>query len=233
VAPHFSELSVALKKAALEAHELYRFFHADEAETLALRGVSIAVNHGEAVAVVGPSGSGKSTLLSCLAGLDEPDGGYVVVAGERITRRPEAVRAAIRARHLGILMQSENLLPNLTVADNVRLQLAVAGKMRTSLLDAALERTDIDHRRNAKAGQLSGGEMARAALAVALCTDPAVLLADEPTGEVDAETESRLLKVLDARRRNGGSILLATHSEGLMRWADRSIHLRDGRVVRA
>jgi len=215
----------------LRAHDLYRFYHAGEEETLALRGVSLEVHAGEVVAIAGPSGSGKSTLLACLAGLDEPDGGNVTVAGARMTRRPESVRAELRARHIGILMQSENLLMNLSVADNIRLQLALAGVTDSSAVHSALQRAEIGHRAGAKAGQLSGGEMARAALAIALSTNPPLLLADEPTGEVDEETESKLLRVLDDRRKSGGATIIATHSEALMRWADRNIKLLDGRVI--
>ena len=191
-----------------------------------MRGVTLEVERGEIVVIFGPSGSGKSTLLACLAGLDEPDGGYVNVAGKRLTRRPEFVRAAIRARHVGIMLQSENLLTNMNVADNVRLQLALAGRANVSP-HVALQQADIAHRAHAKPGQLSGGELARAALAVALSADPDVLLADEPTGEVDAQTEKTLLQALDERRQRGGATIIASHSEELIRWADRSIQLRD------
>ena len=114
--------------AALEAFDIYRFFHTRESETLALRGVSLRLDEGEMVALVGPSGSGKSTLLACLAGLDEPDGGHVELLGERFTRCPEAERARRRAASIGILMQSGNLFPSLSVADNVRLVMLLAGK---------------------------------------------------------------------------------------------------------
>src|ERR1700737_4900321 len=109
--------------AALEAFDIYRFFHTRESETLALRGVSLRLDEGEMVALVGPSGSGKSTLLTCLAGLDEPDGGHVEIMGRRLSRRPEATRARLRARHIGILMQSGNLFDHLTVASNIALQI--------------------------------------------------------------------------------------------------------------
>nr|MDQ6926507.1 ATP-binding cassette domain-containing protein [Candidatus Eremiobacteraeota bacterium] len=123
----------------VEASELYRFYHVGDDETLALRGVSLTVHPGETIAVVGPSGSGKSTLLACIAGLDEPDGGHVDVAGRRITRRSEPERAAIRARSIGIMLQTGNLIAHLSVAENVRLQLRLAGKRDGGRVDAVLD----------------------------------------------------------------------------------------------
>jgi putative ABC transport system ATP-binding protein len=215
----------------LEAFDIYRFYHAAEEETLALQGVSIYVAAGEIVAVQGPSGSGKSTLLACLCGLDEPDGGYVTVLGERITRRPEAERAAVRASKIGIMLQAGNLFEHLTVEDNIRLQMYLTGRVKIKQIDALIDRVGLNHRRHARPAQISGGEAARAALAVALAAEPKVLLADEPTGEVDAETEKRILHLLDAYRKNGGAILVVTHSNAVAASADRRIHLFDGRVV--
>jgi len=209
----------------LEAFDIYRFYHAGEEETLALRGVSIHVAAGEIVAVQGPSGSGKSTLLACLCGLDEPDGGYVTVLGKRITRRPEAERAKLRAREIGIMLQSGNLLDHLSVEDNIRLQMFLAGRVNNQ------RRVGLNQRRHARPAHISGGEAARAGLAVALAAEPKVLLADEPTGEVDAETEKRILHFLDAYRKNGGAILVVTHSNAVAMYANRTIHLFDGRVV--
>lgn len=217
----------------IEAHDVYRFYHVGDDETLALRGVSLAVAAGEMVAVMGPSGSGKSTLLSCLAGLDEPDGGFVTVAGRRMTRRPEAERAAIRARQLGVLLQSGNLVEHLTVADNVRLQIHLAGRASDGSVDALLRSVGIEGRARSRADQLSGGEAARAGLAIALAADPPVLLADEPTGEVDAATETTILDLLRARVDAGGAAIVATHSDAVASRADRVIRLRDGRVVDA
>src|SRR3979411_2916205 len=182
--------------AALEAFDIYRFFHTRESETLALRGVSLRLDEGEMVALVGPSGSGKSTLLACLAGLDEPDGGHVELLGERLTRIPEAERARRRAASIGILMQSGNLFPALTVADNVRLPMLLAGKGDAARLDLLLSNVGLADRQRARPGQLSGGELARAGLAVALAAAPQVLLADEPTGELANVTESRGLDLL-------------------------------------
>ncbi|MGI8846476.1 MAG: ABC transporter ATP-binding protein, partial [Thermoleophilaceae bacterium] len=180
--------------AVLAADSLYRFFHAGDDETLALKGVSLGVEAGEVVAVTGPSGSGKSTLLSCLAGLDEPDGGAVHIAGERLSRRPESERAAARARLVGMLFQQANMVGNLSVTDNV----AVAQKLGGGATDAAwrtevLERCGITSRSGARPAELSGGELARAGLAVAIANDPPVILADEPTGELDGATAARVL----------------------------------------
>ena len=193
----------------LAAHELYRFYHVDDDETLALKGVSLHLDAGEIVAVVGPSGSGKSTLLACLAGLDEPDGGYVTLLGERLTRKPEVVRAAMRANHIGTLLQSGNLFHHLTVQDNVRLQQDLAGKRDRRYARELLEMVGIANRRGSRPAQLSGGEAARAGLAVALAARPAVLLADEPTGQLDSETGATIRR---SRRGDGGTSLVASRS---------------------
>lgn len=182
-------LPVDVKPAVIEARELYRFYHIGDDETLALRGVSMAVNVGEIVAVVGPSGSGKSTLMACLAGLDEPDGGFVYINGERLTRRDEKSGARIRARMIGLLLQNGNLFDHLTVKQKVQLKMRFAGQRDAARGDEVLELVGISARRNAYPTQLSGGEAARAGLAVALAPRPPVLIADEPTGEVDSETE--------------------------------------------
>ena len=215
----------------LEAIDVYRFYHIGDEETLALRGVSVQVAAGEIVVVMGPSGSGKSTLMACLAGLDEPDGGYVTLLGNRLTRRSEAERAAIRAAEIGILLQTGNLFEQLSVIDNIRLQMRLAQKVDEQRVHLLIEQVGLSERRFAYPSQLSGGEAARAGLAVALSTNPRVLLADEPTGEVDAETEQHILRLLTARRDAGGATLIVTHSDALAAFADRIIHLSDGRVV--
>jgi putative ABC transport system ATP-binding protein len=214
----------------LEAQELYRFFHAGDDETFALRGVSMQVSPGEMVAIVGPSGSGKSTLLSCLAGLDEPDGGYVRVAGHRITRRPEARRAEIRSRTIGVLLQSGNLLEHLTVAQNITAAQALAREADASSVETLLSGVGLAERVHARPATLSGGEAARAGLAVALANDPPLLLADEPTGEVDHANETLLLDLLRARADAGHAVVLVTHSDRAAGVADRTIHLHDGRI---
>jgi putative ABC transport system ATP-binding protein len=215
----------------LEAFELYRFFHRGDDETAALRGVSLRLRAGEFVALMGPSGSGKSTLLACLAGLDEPDGGYVELMGLRMSRRPEAARAALRARHFGILMQSGNLFEHLTVEANMRLQMSLSNRYDRQTIDHLLEVTGLTRQRRAHPSQLSGGEAARAGLAVALSSDPRVLLADEPTAEVDAATETDILNHLTERCRAGVAVLIATHSMAFASHADRLLRIQDGRIT--
>jgi putative ABC transport system ATP-binding protein len=218
--------------ALLEARDLYRFYHSATEETLALRGVSMQVDAGEIVAVTGPSGSGKSTLLACLAGLDEPDGGSVRIEGETLSHRPEATRAALRAARIGVLFQSVNLLEHLTVAQNIRLaQQLVRGRRRTESLDELLTELDIETRRRAYPSELSGGELARAGLAVAVANDPVVLLADEPTGELDQESATHVIAHLRRRARAGAATIVVTHSADVAGAADRTIALQDGRIA--
>jgi putative ABC transport system ATP-binding protein len=217
--------------AVLEAHSLYRFFHVGDDETLALQGVSLALEPGQVVAVTGPSGSGKSTLLACLAGLDEPDGGHVTVDGTRISRRPEEERARIRGARIGMLFQQLNLVGHLSVADNIALAQRMGdGAKGADWRHEVLERCGIEHRASARPSQLSGGELARAGLAVALANDPSVILADEPTGELDSVTAARVLDLLRERAGAGAGVLMVTHNPEVAAAADREIRLLDGRV---
>ena len=214
----------------LQAESLYRFFHVGDDETLALQGVSLTIQAGEVVAITGPSGSGKSTLLACLAGLDEPDGGMVRIDGQRLSRRPERERAQIRARAIGVLYQTANLVGHLTVADNVALARGFAGARAGNIRDV-LEQVGIAHRAGARPPELSGGELARAGLAVALANDPSVILADEPTGELDSVNGARVLDVLRERADLGAAVVIVTHNAEAADRADREIQLADGRVV--
>ncbi len=217
--------------AVLRAVELYRFFHTDESEVVALRGVDFHLDPGELVALVGPSGSGKSTMLACLAGLDDPDGGSVDLMGQRLSRRPEQVRARMRARHIGMFLQSGNLIDHLTVRGNIRLQRRFAGKPDGAEDIELLGMLGISARWNALPAELSGGEAARAGLAVAAAANPPILICDEPTGEVDAATEASVLALLVDFRRAGTAIVVATHSRALARLADRVVEIRDGRLA--
>jgi putative ABC transport system ATP-binding protein len=231
-APAAAQQPVTTTRPALQADRIYRFFHAGDEEVQALRGVTLTVAAGEMVAVVGPSGSGKSTLLACLAGLDDPDGGTVWVAGRRMSRRPEAERAAIRAASVGVLLQSGNLVDHLTLAGNVRAAQRLSDRREVPLVSELLAAVGIAGRDLARPSQLSGGEAVRAGLAVALACNPAVVIADEPTAEVDSVTESGLLELLADRAAQGVAVLVATHSDRVAAAAHRVVTLVDGMVVR-
>lgn len=221
----------------MRARDLYRFYRTDDEETLALRGVSLGVAEGEVVVVAGPSGSGKSTLLACLAGLDEPSGGTVWVAGRRLSHRPEPERAALRASQIGVLRQHGNLIEHLSVTDNIALARRLGpirgrrARCPRVAVPELLDAVGLTGRAHALPSQLSGGESTRAGLAVALANDPAVLLADEPTGELDSDTEALVLLLLRARARAGTAILVASHSSAVAAAADRVLRLADGRVT--
>jgi putative ABC transport system ATP-binding protein len=214
----------------LEAVDLYRFYHVGDDETLALRGVSMRIYSGELVAVTGPSGSGKSTLLACLAGLDEPDGGSVRVAGEPMTRRPEPARASLRARQIGLLFQTGNLVDHLSVEQNVTLAQRLAGDVDRTRVAEILAEVGLGARSAALPATLSGGEAARAGLAVALANQPSVILTDEPTGELDEETGAQIMALLRRRADAGAAVLIVTHDPLVAHVADREISLRDGRI---
>ena len=221
----------AATDAILEAVDLYRFYHAGDDETLALRGVSLRLYPNEIVAVTGPSGSGKSTLLACLAGLDEPDGGSVRIAGEVMSRRPEAERAVLRARKVGMLFQSGNLLDHLSVEQNVLLAQRLAGTVDPKRVAALIAEVGLEDRAGAAPNTLSGGETARAGLAVALANNPVVILADEPTGELDEVTSTRIMELLRRHSLAGAAVLIVTHNPTVAATADREISLLDGQVA--
>ena len=216
----------------LRARELYRFYRVGDEETLALRGVSLAVPGGKLVTVAGPSGSGKSTLLACLAGLDEPDGGSVYVLQTRISHRPEHERSALRARHIGTLFQSANLLEHLTVRRNIELAQRIARahdrRRDRPSVDTLLDAVGLTPRSGARPSELSGGEAVRAGLAVALANNPDLLVADEPTGELDGETEADVLRLIRNQADRGTAVIVASHSAAVAAMADEVIQLKDG-----
>lgn len=214
----------------LRARDLYRFYRVGEEETLALRGVSLAVAAGQLLAVSGPSGSGKSTLLACLAGLDEPDGGSVYVHETRMSHRPEHERSALRARHIGTLFQAANLLDHLTVRRNLELAQRIAGRRDRGRAEALIEAVGLTERSGARPSELSGGEAVRAGIAVALANSPDVLIADEPTGELDGQTEAAVLQLIRDQADRGAAVVIASHSGAVTAMADQVIQIRDGQV---
>lgn len=217
--------------ATIAADDIYRFYHTRYEETRALRGVTLSIEPGEFVALVGPSGSGKSTLLACLAGLDVPDGGQVELMGEPIARLSEDERALRRRRHVGILMQSRNLFAGLTAEENVRLPMLMSGAPNTERVAALLDAVSVRNRSAALPAELSGGEAARVGLAVALAMKPELVLADEPTAEVDAATEQDLIRLLAERCAEGAAAFVATHSQALAARASRIVKIADGRII--
>ena len=215
----------------LAADELYRFFHTDEEEVKALRGVSFSLSRGEIVAVMGPSGSGKSTLLACLAGIDEPDGGMVHAMTVSLTRKPEIEKTRLRATYFGTMLQKNNLVSHLTVLQNICLAQSVLRKQDTSRAEEILARLGMSKRAESLPAELSGGERARAGLGVALANTPPILLLDEPTGEVDAETEVTILNALGELAQLGTGIVMATHNAAVAKYVHRIVRMRDGKIL--
>lgn len=214
----------------LEARGLHRFYRRGGTEIAALLDVSLSCAAGETVAVTGPSGSGKSTLLGLLAGLDDPDGGSVHVAGRRLSHQTPAGAARLRARSIGVLTQGPGLLGHLSVLHNVRLAASLRGRTGPRP-EELLEGLGLRGVRDAQPRTLSGGETARAGLAVALAGAPAVLLADEPTAEVSEHEESDVLDLLVRWRPHDGATVLVTHSAAVAGHADRVVRLLDGRAA--
>jgi len=215
----------------LAAAELYRFFHTGDEEIKALRGVDFSLYRGELVALMGPSGSGKSTLLACLAGIDEPDGGMVHAMTVPLSRRPEIEKTRLRATYFGTMLQRNNLLDHLTVLENIYLAQSVLKYPDSAKIDEILSRLGIKQRAESLPAQLSGGERARAGLGVALANAPPILLLDEPTGEVDAETEATILNVLGELASQGSGIVMATHNTAVAKYAHRIARMRDGKFL--
>ena len=199
---------------------------------VALDSVSLAVASGEFLAVVGPSGGGKSTLLHLVAGIDRPTSGAITVGGRDLAGLGEADLTLYRRRDVGVVFQFFNLLPHLTVSENVELPRLLDGKRDASeRARDLLERVDLGRRRDAHPYELSGGEMQRAAVARALVTGARLLLADEPTGNLDSKHGDEVLALMDeVRRERGVTVILATHSEAAARRADRVVELKDGRM---
>jgi len=197
-----------------------------------LDGITLDVAAGEVLAITGPSGSGKSTLLGLVAGLDRPSGGSIVVAGIDITRLDEDALARFRRQTLGYVFQSYHLIPTLTAVENVAVPLEIAGAPNAlARARALLDDVGLGDRAHHYPVQLSGGEQQRAALARAVALEPGLLLADEPTGNLDSATGIRIIELLlELKRRRGATLVLVTHDEALARHADRVVVLRDGRV---
>ena len=221
--------------ALLELQGVVKRYRRGVEEVVALGGVDLSVAAGESVALIGRSGSGKSTLLQLAGGLDVPDAGSVSVDGRDLAGLSVADRARARRRQIGFVFQFFHLLPTLSVAENVELPLLLDRRRnRAPRVSALLERVGIDHRAAHLPGELSGGEMQRAAIARALVAEPELLLADEPTGNLDSATGDAVLALLgEVVREAGTALVMVTHDEGAASLADRVLHLSDGRLAPA
>ena len=220
--------------ALIDLSGVTKVFLTDEVETHALSGIHLKIEKGEFVAIAGPSGCGKSTLLSILGLLDSPTEGQYVLNGQPVAKLTAADRARVRNREIGFIFQSFNLIGDLTVFENVELPLTYRGtgsaERKKRAMDS-LERVGMGHRAKHLPSQLSGGQQQRVAVARALVGAPAVLLADEPTGNLDSKNGDAVMSLMKELHQGGATIVMVTHDPRFARYADRSIHIFDGRIV--
>ena len=218
----------------LIAHDLRREYHMGEELVRAVRGVSLHVERGEYLAIVGPSGCGKSTLLNLIGGIDQPTAGTVTIDGARIDLMSDTEVTRFRLRHVGFVFQRFYLMPALTAIENVELPMAEAKTPRVERVRRARELlayVGLAERSDHRPAQLSGGEQQRVAIARALANKPQLLVADEPTGELDAKTGAEMIALIAQVHRDGTTIVVVTHDEDLARAARRVVHMRDGVIV--
>jgi putative ABC transport system ATP-binding protein len=218
----------------IELKQIGKVFLTEEVETHALAGIDLSIRRGEFVAIAGPSGCGKSTLLSILGLLDSPSKGDYTLNGKAVANLDHAERARIRNREVGFIFQSFNLIGDLTVFENVELPLTYRGlpaSERKQRVEAALEKVGMSHRSKHYPSQLSGGQQQRVAVARALAGRPSILLADEPTGNLDSRNGEAVMQLLRELHRDGATICIVTHDDRFAGHAERAVHLFDGRVV--
>jgi len=218
----------------IETQNLKKVYRTDVVETTAVDDVNFSLSEGQFVSIMGPSGCGKSTLLHLLGLIDSPSGGTYRFLGEDVSGYPERRRAKIRKANIGFVFQSFNLIDELTVQENIELPLVYAkapAHERKAKVDAVLERMDIGHRRDHLPGQLSGGQQQRVAVARAVVHQPNLILADEPTGNLDSEHGAEVMKILVKLHEEGTSIVMVTHSPDNAAYAERTVRMLDGRIL--
>ncbi len=219
--------------ALIETVDLWKTYVMGTEEIHALRGVSIEIERGEYVAVMGPSGSGKSTLMNLIGCLDTPTRGSYLLNGKQVSQMNDNELARIRNEEIGFVFQTFNLLPRATALRNVELPLVYAGvpsKDREARARGALDKVELTSRMGHRPNELSGGQRQRVAIARALVNDPSILLADEPTGNLDSKTGQEIMALFDRLHRAGNTIILVTHEADVAAFAHRAIYLRDGQV---
>ena len=213
----------------LQIHELRKSFGVGENRTEVLKGLDFSVEKGEICVLLGPSGSGKSTLLNIIGGIDEADGGYISINGEKMEEMKEKALTEYRRRHLGYVFQMYNLIPNLNVKENIE----VGAYLRDSPLDIdeLLHTLGLYEHRHKLPNQLSGGQQQRTSIGRAIVKNPDILLCDEPTGALDYHTSKEILKLIeDVNRKYGNTVIMVTHNDAIKNMADRVVKLRDGQI---
>ena len=223
-----------MNETLIRLDDVSKVFYTDELETHALTSIHLEVRRGEYVSIAGPSGCGKSTLLSILGLLDTPTSGRYELASQAVEKLDLADRARIRNRQIGFIFQAFNLIGDLTVAENVELPLSyrkLPPSERKRRVESALDRVGMVHRTKHYPAQLSGGQQQRVAVARALAGEPAILLADEPTGNLDSKNGESVMELLRDLHAAGSTICMVTHDPRFTRYADRTVHLFDGRIV--
>jgi putative ABC transport system ATP-binding protein len=219
--------------ALIETRDLWKTYVMGDEEIHALRGVSIEIDRGEYVAIMGPSGSGKSTLMNLIGCLDTPTKGSYLLNNKEVASMNDDELARIRNEEIGFVFQTFNLLPRATALHNVELPLVyggVSGKQRQERARQALEKVELTSRAAHRPNELSGGQRQRIAIARAIVNNPSILLADEPTGNLDSKTGSEIMALFDRLHQSGNTIVLVTHEADIAAYAHRAIHIRDGQV---
>jgi len=219
----------------IETRDIWKTYVMGDEEIHALRGVSISIERGEYVAIMGPSGSGKSTLMNLIGCLDTPSKGTYLLNGKMVSEMNDNELARIRNEEIGFVFQTFNLLPRASALHNVELPLVYAGMSKTARLEqakAAIEKVELTHRMNHKPNELSGGQRQRVAIARALVNNPSILLADEPTGNLDSKTGVEIMALFARLHEAGNTIILVTHEADIAGYAHRVIAIRDGEVAK-